>query len=78
MASGQPIVSTPGLSDFQTCELLTRDKCSNCVEMETRLASALRDLLTAETIISMLSADLKLNSVPTETKEPNLKLSSGL
>lgn len=43
--------------------------------MEARLSTALRDLLTAETIISMLSADLKLRSAPTVTDGPNLKWS---
>ncbi len=62
MASDQRVVLTLGLSDSRTSELLTRDKCLKCIEMEARLATALRDLLIAETIISMLSADLKLNS----------------
>ena len=75
MALDQRVVVTLGLSDSQTSELLTRDKCLKCIEMEARLATALRDLLIAETIISMLSADLKLNSAPTVTDEPNLNLS---
>ena len=62
MATKQLIGTISFPNNSQNCELQTEDKCSNCVKMEEKLASALIDLKTAETIISILSADLKLNS----------------
>jgi hypothetical protein len=74
MATKQLIGTISFPNNSQIFELQTGDKCSNCVKMEEKLASALIDLKTAETIISILSADLKLNSELCASDETNLNL----
>jgi hypothetical protein len=68
MATGQHIESNTVLRQFQSCELQTNDK--NSVKMNEKLITALQDLKTSETIITILSADLKLNSEPTTSSGP--------
>ena len=72
MATGRQIESNTVLRQFRSCELQTNDKCLNCVKMKEQLDSAIQDLKTAGTIITMLSAELKLNSEPTASGGPNL------
>ena len=62
MATKQLIESIPLPRNSQICASHTEDKCSNCTIVNEKLASVLIDLKTAEAIISILSADLKLNS----------------
>jgi hypothetical protein len=74
MATKQLIESILLPRNSQNCASQAEDECSNRAKVEEQLASALIDLNTAETIIPILYADLKLNSELDASGEANLSL----